>query len=477
MVLAAVGGIAGVGLAYVGVELLAAFAPEELPRLQEIGLDSRAVLVAGVLTVFSALLFGTFPLLRRDEANLTEDLKEGSRCATPSKPRQRIRAGLAVSQVAMALVLLAASGLLLRTFLALKAVDLGFEPVNVLMVRLSANRVQYPDMASRQRFFETARERLADLPMVTAVGMVLQVEIAEQAYDNATGIADLPSGGETTQVIDTKFASVGYFEAMGMRLVEGRFMERMDQDMAAPGAVITRSMAEEFWPGHSAIGKRVRPLFRQLPWHTVVGVIEDVRTEGIRKAPEPTVYFPYTAPSIPSLAFAIRTTLPTSAILPAVQREVSTIDPDVPLADVNTMERIVADDMARTTFTMSVLGLAAAMALLLGAIGIYGVVSYMVSQRVVEIGIRLALGARAAQVGSMVLNQTMRLALVGIGVGMGAALVLNRVINAVLFGVRSTDPATFVAVCLLLAGVAALAGYLPARRASRVDPLEALRGE
>jgi predicted permease len=477
LVLATTAGIVGVGLAYIGVDLLIAFAPEGLPRIQEIGLDHRAVVIAGVLTVFSALFFGTFPLLRRSETNLTEDLKEGARSASPSRQRQRIRAGLVVSQVAMALLLLAASGLLFRSFLALKSVDLGFEPENVLTVRLSANRAQYPDVASRQRFFETARERLAELPMVSSVGMVWQMEIAGGASDNATGVADLPDGGETTQVIDTKFAGAGYFEAMGMRIVEGRFMERIDQDMAAPGAIITRSMAEEFWPGQSALGKRVRPLFRELPWHTVVGVIEDVRTEGIRKAPEPTVYFPYTAPSVPSMAFAIRATLPMSAIFPAVQREVSAIDPDVPLAEVATMERIVADDMASTTFTLSLLGLAAVMALVLGAVGIYGVVSYMVSQRTPEIGIRLALGARATQVGGMVLSHTMRLVLLGIGVGVGAALASNRVVNAVLFGVRPTDPATFLAVCLVLVGVAALAGYFPARRASRVDPVEALRAE
>jgi predicted permease len=299
----------------------------------------------------------------------------------------------------------------------------------------------------------------------------------DYAYDNGTGIADLPDGGETTQIVDQKYAGPGYFETMGMRLLEGRYMERADLDTVALGAIVTRALVEEYWPGESAVGKRIRPLFTRFPWHRVVGVIDDIRTEGIQQEPKPTVYFPYTDARPSSIAVVIRSDAPMPAVLSALQREVWALDPDVPIAQVASMERIVADDMARTVFTMSLLVLAAGMALLLGAVGIYGVVSYSVSQRAPEIGIRLALGAKAGQVGGMVLNQTMRLAVVGIGIGLIAALALNRVINSVLFGVQSTDPLTFVVACVLLGGVAAVAGFLPARRAARVDPLEALRSE
>ena len=476
-VLAALGGVLGVGFAYLGVDLLTAMAPAVLPRMHEIGLDGRALVVASGLSVLSAVFFGMFPLVHRRDTNLTDALKEGTRSATPSRQRQRIRGGLVVSQVAMALILLAVSGLLIRSFLALRAVDLGFDPANVFTFRVSVGRAGYEDRASQHRFFDAVRGRLQAISLVTHVGMVGGLEIVSHAGDNLTEVTDIPEGGVTRELLDLKIVGAGYFEAMGMRLIEGRHMNRADENTTAPGVVITRSMAEQFWPGQSAVGARVRPLWSELPWHSVVGVIEDVRSEGIRPAPKAIVYIPYTTPRIRSMAFAIRTAASPSVILPVVQREVWAVDPNAPIAQAISMEQIVADDMASTAFTMSLLGVAAAMALLLGAIGIYGVISYGVSQRAPEIGIRLALGAKAGQVGRMILSQTMRLALVGIGVGLVAALMLNRVINSVLFGVRSTDPVTLVGVCVLLAGVAAMAGYLPARRASRVDPLEALRAE
>lgn len=476
-VLATLGGVLGVAVAYAGVQLLTALAPAGLPRIHEIGVDSRTVTVALGLTVLSALFLGTFPLMQRGEANLTEHLKEGARSATSGTRQHRVRSGLVVSQMAIALLLLAASGLLFRSFLALRTVDLGFDPENVVTARLSVVRAKYEDNDAVRRFFETVRQRLESLPLVMSAGMVWQLEIVGGASDNANDVGDLPDGTEGRRLIDTKFASLGYFEAMGMRLVEGRFFERGDLDAATPGAIITRSMAEDVWPGVSAVGRRVRPLLRGYPWHTIVGVIEDVHTEGVKRPAEATVYFPYTDINIGSMAFVIRSGAPMSAILSALQREVWAIDPDVPIAEVTTMEQIVADDLASTTFTLSLLGLASAIALLLGAVGIYGVISYSVTQRAPEIGIRLALGARGGQVGSMILGQTMRLAVVGIGVGLVAALALNRVMNSVLFGVQSTDPLTFVIVCVLLAAVAAVAGFLPAMRAARVDPLEALRAE
>lgn len=473
--LAVLGGMLGVGLAYLGVDALTAMAPEGLPRIHELGIDLRAVGVAALVTGVAALFFGTVPLLQRGERDLTEHLKEGTRTTTSGKQRQRIRSTLVVSQIGIALVLLAGSGLLLRSFLSLQAIDLGFEPQNVLTARLTVLPTKYEDAAAANRFFQSVQASLESREIVSSVGMTLQLEIADRAYDNATQLTDRPDGGETMQIIDQKFAGPGYFETMGVRLLEGRYMERADLEEEVPGAIVTRALAERYWPGESAIGKRLRPMFRQFPWHRVVGVIDDVRTEGIQLEPKPTVYFPYTDSRSTTMAVVVRSEAPLSAILSTVQREVWALDPDVPIAEVQSMERIVADDMARTVFTMSLLSLAAAMALLLGAVGIYGVVSYSVTQRAPEIGIRLALGARGGQVRAMVLGQTMRLALIGIGIGLVAALALNRVMNALLFGVQSTDPTTFAVACVILASVAMLAGFLPARRAARVDPLEALR--
>ena len=477
LVLAVFAGLTGVALAYAGVGLFVAWAPPGLPRMQEVGLDARALGVAAGLAAFAAVFFGTFPLLRRGQNKLTDDLRDGAASTTPSKHRQRIRSGLVVSQIAMALLLLTSSGLLLRSFVALRSLDLGFDARDAFTVRLSVSRGGYPDNQSVHRFFDTVRERLQDLTLASSVGAVNALEIVGRAHDNATGIADLPGGGETTHIVDQKFAGAGYFEAMGMRLVEGRFMERQDQDTGSPGAIITQATAEQFWPGESALGKRMRPLFTDLPWHRIVGVIADVRTEGVRQEPEPTVYFPFTVLGFNSMTFVVRTTAPPSAVLPAVQRVVQQLDPNVPLAQAVFMEEIVAQDLASTTFTLSLLSMAAAMALLLGAVGIYGMISYAVSARASEIGIRLALGASAGNVGGMVLGQTMRLAAIGITIGLVAALSMNKVLDSILFEVQANDPATFVGVCAVLAAVAAAAGYLPARRAARVDPLESLRAE
>jgi putative ABC transport system permease protein len=255
-------------------------------------------------------------------------------------------------------------------------------------------------------------------------------------------------------------------------------LQRRDMASETGGALVTRALAEQVWPGETAVGKRVRPLMRDYPWHTVVGVIEDVRTEDLRRAPEPTVYFPYSDLAWSrSFFFAVRTQGPPEPLLPAIRDAVWALDADGPLASVASMEGLVADHMSRTSFTLTLVGVAAATALFLCAVGIYGVIAYTVRQRHFEIGVRMALGAAETDVANMVLRQGTRVAVAGLVVGLVAAFGLTRVLDSLLYDVSATDPMTYVAMAALLLGVAVLATYSPARRAARLDPLEGLRAE
>lgn len=473
---AVIGGAGGLALAWMGVQLLVLAAPSGLSRIDEIGVRAPAALVAILNVVVVAAALGAVSTLRW-RSDLSDELKSGGRTGSADRHRMRLRGAFVVTQVSMAALLMAGSGVLLRSFLNLRAVDPGFSPDNVLTLELSLSPTKYDDDAAF-RFFDQVSERLRGLPGVSAVGAVTGLPLVSRASDNANGVADLPDGTEQTIVMDTKFAGPGYFEALDMRLLEGRTFENRDMEAGNQGAIITRALAEEVWPGQSALGKRIRPLLTDFPWHTVVGVIDDVRTEDIKGAPEPTVYFPYADLAWSrSFDFAVRTDGPPQPLLPAVRREVWALDPDVPLSSVATMAELVSDHFSRTTFTLTLLGGAAAMALFLCAVGIYGVIGYAVSQRRFEIGVRMALGARSGQVAGMVFGQTMMLAAAGIVLGVALALAGMGLMESLLFEVAPTDPLTLLAVALGLAAVAALAGALPARGATRVDAAVALQGE
>lgn len=474
---AVAGGVLGVGIAWVGVRLLVLAAPAGLSRTDEIALRPMAAGVAVAAVAAVVCVLGTVSALR-GRTRLADQLRSGGRAGSADRRGMRLRGAFVVTQVCMAVLLMAGSGVLLRSFMNLRGVDPGFSPDNVLTLQLSLSPDKYEDGAAAFRFFEEVSERLRGLPGVIAVGVVDELPLVSDAADNINGFADLPDGSEQNLVTDTKFAGPGYLEALGMRLITGRTLERRDMQAETPGAVVTRALAEEMWPGQSAVGKRVRPLLRDYPWHTVVGVVDDVRVEDFTRAPEPTVYFPYADLSWGrTFNFAIRTEGPPEPLLPAVRREVWALDADVPLAAVATMDELVADHLSRTTFTLTLVGVAATMALFLCAVGIYGVIAYSVSQRYFEIGVRMALGARGPEVAGMVLRQTMVLTAVGVVAGVGLAFVGMGLMESLLFEVAPTDPATLAAVAIGLLMVAGLAGALPARRATRVDAIVALHGE
>jgi predicted permease len=471
------GGAIGIVLAWAGVRLLVLAAPPGLRRVEEIAMRPLAAVTAVAIAVVVALVLGVASSMRGG-VGVAEQLKSGGRAGSADRRRARARGAFVVTQVAMAVLLVAGSGLLLRSILKLRGVDPGFSPDNVLTVRLALSPAKYPDDGQAMGFFEQVTERIGSLSGVRAAGIVDGLPLGSRASDNANGFADLPDGSEQTLLFDTKFAGPGYLEAMGLRLIEGRTFERRDMESGTLGAVVTRSLAEQLWPDGSALGKRARPLMTDYPWHTIVGVVEDVRTEFLDRAPEPTIYFPYADVRWGrSFYLAIRAEGPPGELLPAVRDQVWALDPDVPMGTVATMEDLIGEQFATTSFTLTLVGAAAAMALFLCAVGIYGVIGYAVRQRHFEIGVRMALGARAAQVAGMVIGQTLVLASAGILIGLGLALAGMGLLESLLFEVTPTDPLTLGAVALGLALVAALAGALPARRATRVDALIALQGE
>ena len=490
-----VGGAFGLLLAWAGTRGLVAFGPERLPRLDEIGIDARALFFTLGLSLLAGVLFGLFPVWKYRGADMAGGLKEGGRGGSAGRERHRARNTLVVAQMSLALVLLVGSGLMLRSFQALRSVDPGFDPAGVLTLRITLPETVYPDADSRLAFYDGLREDIGRLPRVVGVGGGTNIPLGGGINRSGTMLEDFPLlPDQIPEVIETVRISADYMEALGMRLLEGRTLTPYDARDRTGAVVVTRALATRYWPGESAIGKRLSQSIQlsegggpgqNMPWQTIVGVVEDVRTMAMNEDPVPVLYFPLIqagateeARTTRSLALLVKAAggEPT-ALLPAIRETVWGRDPNLPIADIMTMDAVVRDSMARTSFAMVLLGIAAVVALLLGTVGIYGVISYVVTQRTREIGIRLALGAEAAAVSGMVLRQGAVLAGVGIVLGLGGAFGLTRLMGAMLFGVSATDPATFVAVPLTLGIVALLASYLPARRASRTDPVEALRAE
>jgi predicted permease len=487
MGLAVMGGVLGILLAYVGLRVLLATAPDTIPRLGEVGIDLTVLLFTGGISVLAGLLFGAFPLIRYGHPNLVSALKEGGRGTTSGKPGHGARNAMVVGQVALALMLLAGAGLMLRSFQALRSVDPGFDAENVLTLRIALPSADYPDRGAISPFYETLLDGIRALPGVRAAGSVTGLPLAgDRTSDSIIIPEDNPTPeGEMPPLANTQFAGPGYFEAMGIRVLEGTAFEPSDAYESSGGVVITQALARKFWPDENAVGKRVQRSWGE-PWYQVIGVIEDVRERSLVDDHRQLVYwpvrpladeeggFPWAAPG---RALVIRTDVDPLSLVPAVRREIWAMDPNLPIADIRTMERIVGRSMARTSFTTLLLAIAAVVALILGTVGIYGVISYVVSQRTQEIGVRLALGADRRRVEAMVLRQGALLAGLGIFVGVVGAGALTRVMASLLVETSATDPLTFVVVAALLAAVATTASWVPARRAASTDPMIAMRAE
>jgi predicted permease len=484
------GGIIAVAVASAGLRLLVAVGPANLPRLSEITLDTRALSFTFALSVLSGLLFGSIPALRYARTQASVMMGGTNRTASAGRTQQRSRNVLVIAQVAMALVLLVSALLMIRTFAALRNVEPGFaDPQHVQTMHIWIPDLLITDPQVVTHVQNNIADKLAAIPGVTSVGFAgaVPMENNDPNWDQI-GVEGKDYGGEDPPLRLFNFVSPSYFKTMGTRLIAGRDYTWADIYALRPGVIVSENFARESWGSASAaVGKRVRQ-FSNMPWQEVIGVAEDVRVHGVDEKAPAIIYWPamlnnpYTrTPTIDAprfVTFAIRSDRAgTESFVSQMQQAVWAVNGSVPLASVSTMQDIYSQSMARTSFTLVMLAIAGAMALALSLIGIYGVISYAVSQRTREIGIRLALGAQKSVLRWMFVRSAMLLTGIGVVIGLGVAAVLVRLMKTLLFGISPLDPLTFLAVPLILAAAAALASYLPARRAAGVDPVEALRAE
>ena len=484
------GGVIAIGVALAGLRLLVAIGPTDLPRLSELSLDVRSLGFTLALSVLSGLLFGSIPAMRYARTRASAMMGGTSRTASAGRSRQRSRNGLVIAQVAMALVLLVSALLMIRTFAALRDVEPGFtdpQHLQTMHIWIPDLLVSDPQMATRVQ--NNIADKLAAIPGVASVGFAgaVPMENIDPNWDQIRVEGKNYEGGEPPLML-FNFVSPGYFNAMGTRLVAGRDFTWTDIYDLRPGVIVSENFARESWGSASAaVGKRLRQ-FSNSPWQEVIGVVEDVRVHGVDEKAPAIIYWPamlkdpYTSkPTIDAprfVTFAIRSDRAgTESFLNQVQQAVWSVNGNLPVASVSTMQDIYSQSLARTSFTLVMLAIAGTMALVLSLIGIYGVISYAVSQRTREIGIRLALGAQKGVLRWMFVRSALVLTAVGVVIGLGAAAALMQLMKTLLFGISPLDPLTFVAVPLILVTAAAFASYLPARRAAGINPVEALRAE
>jgi len=478
VLLALLGGALGLLLAVWGLDGLRWLNPGNIPRLQNIGIDGRVLAFTSAVVLLTGVLFGLAPALRNSQVDLTATLKEGGRSLVSGQ--HRLRNLLVIAEIAVSLVLAVGAGLLIRSFARVQQVEPGFAPQQVLSLRLAVFGPAYREDARRASFYQQLLERVRRLPGVESAGSVDILPLAGGiSWGGITIEGYDPAAGQRAIQADQRTASVGYFETMKIPLIRGRFFTEQDTKEATQVIVIDENMARTYWPNADPIGKRLKRggAGSTNPWLTIVGVVGNVKQYALDTDSRVAIYSPHQQTPAGGMYLAVRTQADPASLIAAVTREARAMEPNVPIYDVKTMEQWLSESLARRRFAMIALGLFAVVAMLLAAVGIYGVMSYTVAQRTREIGIRVALGAQTGDVLRLVVGQGMTLAGVGVGLGLVAAFVVTRVMVSLLFGVGTTDPVTFAGIALLLASVALLACYLPARRAAKVDPMVALRYE
>ena len=481
VLLSTLGGIVGMLIAYVGLILLKTFIPENISQAREISIDFKVLGFTLLVSVLTGVIFGLAPALQAVRFNQAETLKEGGRDAATGSSGKRLRSLLVMAEVAISLVLLIGAGLLINSFLRLRNVDPGFRADNLLTMKVVLPEPKYAEFERRSVFYTDLVQRVQSLAGVRSAAVTTNLPLYRQGNSisiSIEGRPDPPPGQEL--IVVTRVISPGYFDTMSIPLLKGRQITDQDKETSPNVVVISETMARRFWPGEDPIGKRIAAGRAQAPedWIQVIGVVKDVRQFELNADPKPQMYLSYKqAAFFEPGDLVVKTDVDPASMAATVRKAVWEIDKDQPVSNIRTMEEILADSIARQRFSMLLLAIFAVVALVLAGVGIYGVMSYSVAQRTHEIGIRMALGAQTGAVLKLAVGYGMKLVIVGIVVGLIAAFLLTRVMATLLFGVTATDPTTFTLISLLLIAVAVLASYIPARRATKVNPIIALRYE
>jgi len=480
LLLAFLGGGLGLLLAIWGTGLVAAAGAQINPMFQNIHVDLRVLGFTLAISIITGLIFGLAPALQISKPNLAESLKEAGRGSGASASRNRLRSVLVVSEIAMTLVLLVCAGLLIRSVMRLRNVDTGFNPQNILAMNIGLPGIKYPKPENQISFYKQVTDRLATLPGVKAAGTTSVLPLSDNFDGRGLLVEDRPKPRGEEITVDLYIASPGYLRAMEIPLVKGRAISEQDTPESDKIALINSTMATQLWPNVDPLGKRIKfpgSEKNPQPWRTVVGVVKDVSQYALDKHPPMQIYVPHAQFPTGFSTLVVKTESEPAAMLGAIRREILAVDKDQAVFNVTTLEQLMGESIQTRKFFMLLLLVFAALALVLAAVGIYGVMSYVALQRTHEIGIRMALGAQASDVLKLIIGNGMALALIGVAAGLVGALALTRVMAGLLFGVAATDLVTFVTVSIGLIAIALLACYIPARRATKVDPLVALRYE
>jgi putative ABC transport system permease protein len=480
LLLSLAGGALGLLIAFWGVDALTSLSLGSIPRLNEVGVDGRALGFTLGVSLLTGVIFGLLPALQASNPNLNETLKEGGRSYNEGAGGGRLRNALAATEVALALMLLIGAGLMVRSFMRLQNVDAGFNPQRTLTAGLFLPSTKYKEGPQVAAFFKELLGKAQSLPGVESAGAIDTLPLSGGGDVIAFVVEGHPPLQPTDDTPDAEYRVVtnDYFRTMGIPLLRGRFLEDQDNANAPWAMVINETMARRYFPDEDPIGKRINTGDPQKsPWRTVVGIVRDTRHESLSAEPYSQMYAAHAQIPRRALSLVLRTSSDPMSLVSALRGEVADMDKDLPMSNVMTMEQILSESIAQPRFNMMLITIFAVVALALASVGVYGVISYSVSQRTHEIGVRIALGAQPGDIFKMVLGQGLKLSLLGVGAGLVAAFALTRVMSGLLYGVQATDPVTFAIIPAILTAIALLASYIPARRATKVDPMVSLRYE
>ena len=480
ILLSLAGGALGLGLAVWWSDLLITLGKKDIPRAIQVGLDWRVLGFTLVVSVLTGVIFGLVPALHSAKTELTESLKEG-RGAGGSARHNRIRGLLVVVELAVAVVLLVGAGLLIQSLWRLRHISSGLQSQNVLTFNVAVPEVRYSS-EKQARFYRDLLTRVRTLPGVQSASAILPLPLSGDRFQISFQIDGRPVAPKDQPSADMFVTEANYFRTMGIPILNGRDFEDRDEHKSTPVVIVTDTFARQFFPGENPIGKRIKPGIaswedEKPTMREIVGVVADVRNRALNTEPKPAYYLPQSQVPFNQLILVMKTAGDPNSLISSATREVRLMDQELPVFGVKTMDEYIAGSVAAPRFNTTLLSIFAAVALVLTVIGLYGVMSYSVAQRTNEIGIRMALGAQTRDVLQLIVKQGLQLVLIGLVLGLAGALALTRLLSSLLFGVKTKDPATFVAIAVLLALVSLLACYVPAWRATKVDPLEALRYE